>query len=182
MEGEKPVVSGKRGRGRPAKLRDKPEETPKPGPKAAKNTKLNMSKVADSGKKGGRRGAKNTEEVDESLENIEEVEKGKSSNKKVEAKQSSAAKKGGKKKEDWVTLIVGENGDKAGEGKKKEGKGEDSSVYDLEPEAEEFLMKGTPFFSKEKDGKSEKKPRNPRKQELAAKTTSVTKIGNNGPV
>merc|ERR1712210_209479 len=54
-------------------------------------------------------------------------------------------KKEGEKEEDWVSLIFGEKGKKVGE---KEKEGEDKAESGELPDAEEFLMEQTQFFTK----------------------------------
>jgi len=174
----------KRERKLPAKLLDGAVEDTPSKSKTPKNKKLDMEK-SESGKKSHKKAPKN-EEVEESLENIEKemakpIEKvKKESPKKGSHKKGAAAKQ---PKEDWVTLIFGENGEKITKnGKKVEAEekaaADDSGSLELN-EAEEFLMKGTPFFTKEKDNKTDSRRGRPRKQDLAAKTDAVTKIGNN---
>lgn len=172
----------KRQRKMPAKLLDGAvEETPKQH-KTPKNKKLDLER-SDSVKKSHKKQPKNTEEVEESLESIEKelakpLEKSKS--KKESPKKTPKKGPAVKPKEDWMTLIFGENGEKTTKNGKKvvpeETKG-DSSLE--ENEAEEFISKGTPFFTKGKEPKSDSKRGRPRKQDLAAKTDAVTKIGNN---
>jgi len=91
-------------------------------------------------------------------------------------------KKEGEKEEDWVSLIFGENGEKVTEkGKKvgeKEKEGEDKTESGELPDAEEFLMEQTQFFTKGKDG-SAKKGGRPRKKDLDEKMDGVAKLGSN---
>ena len=88
-------------------------------------------------------------------------------------------KKEGEKEEDWVSLIFGENGEKVTEkGKKvgeKEKEGEDKAESGELPDAEEFLMEQTQFFTKGKDG-SAKKGGRPRKKDLDEKMDGVAKL------
>ena len=107
-------------------------------------------------------------------------------------------KKEGDKEEDWVSLIFGENGEKVTEKGKKVGdkdkEGEDKAESGELPDAEEFLMEQTQFFTKVftilhsankpsivtrefqgKDG-SAKKGGRPRKKDLDEKMDGVAKL------
>lgn len=171
----------KRQRKIPAKLMDAAvEETPK-AHKTPKNKKLDLEK-GDSGKKSHKKKV-NTEEVEESLESIaSEMAKPLEKSKAKKESPKKTPKKGAavKPKEDWMTLIFGEDGEKITKNGKKVGeKKDDSSIALEENEAEEFISKGTPFFTKGKEPKSDSKRGRPRKQDLEAKSDAVTKIGNN---
>lgn len=171
----------KRQRKIPAKLMDAAvEETPK-AHKTPKNKKLDLEK-GDSAKKSHKKKV-NTEEVEESLESIaSEMAKPLEKSKAKKESPKKTPKKGAavKPKEDWMTLIFGEDGEKITKNGKKVGeKKDDSSIALEENEAEEFISKGTPFFTKGKEPKSDSKRGRPRKQDLEAKSDAVTKIGNN---
>jgi len=130
----------------------------------------------------------NTDEMEESVDAIaKELEKSDSEVKKSGKKEKSP-KKGkkqqqtGENKEDWVTLIFGENGEKVtekGTPKSKQAKPEENKTEEEEmgPEAEEFLMDQTPFFSSKNKGA--KKGGRPRKKDLDEKMDGVAKLGSN---
>jgi len=94
---------------------------------------------------------------------------------KKDAKSPRKGKKGpGETKEDWVTLIFGENGEKVTEkGRKKGDDKEDDGKEDV-PEAEEFLIDQTPFQSEKA-----KRGGRPRKKDLDEKLDGVSKLGSN---
>jgi len=95
---------------------------------------------------------------------------------KKDLKSPRKGRKGtGEAKEDWVTLIFGENGEKVTEKGRK--KGDDSKEEDDKddvPEAEEFLMDQTPF-----QAEKAKRGGRPRKKDLDEKLDGVAKLGSN---
>jgi len=121
------------------------------------------------------------EDMEESVDAIaKELERPESDVKKSSKKDNSPKGKGrkgqGENKEDWVTLIFGENGEKVTEKGKKKGDtsaDDDKSEQEL-PEAEEFLMDQTPFQS----GKNKRQGR-PKKKDLDEKMDGVSKLGSN---
>merc|ERR1711936_1229740 len=131
---------------------------------------------------------KPVEDVEESVDAIAaELEKSDPEVKRAGVKSpkkgpKKGPKKEGEKEEDWVSLIFGENGEKVTEkGKKvgeKEKEGEDKTESGELPDAEEFLMEQTQFFTKGKDG-SAKKGGRPRKKDLDEKMDGVAKLGSN---
>jgi len=133
---------------------------------------------------------KTVEDEEESVDAIAaELEKSDTEVKKIGGKKTKSPKKGGPKQgenqEDWVSLIFGENGEKVTEkGKKvgdKEKEGEKGDAEEL-PDAEEFLMEQTQFFSKDKLPKPApipKKGGRPRKKDLDEKMDGVAKLGSN---
>jgi len=129
--------------------------------------------------------------VDDEEESVDaiaaELEKSDSEVKKTGGKKTKSPRKGGPKQgenqEDWVSLIFGENGEKVTEKGKKIGEKEkegDKSSEEL-PDAEEFLMEQTQFFTKAPAAASPpaKKGGRPRKKDLDEKMDGVAKLGSN---
>jgi len=152
-----------------------PEFTPRKSGRAPKPTEKKLESQQQENLK--------TEDMEESVDAIaKELEKTDTEVNKSGKKDSKSPKKGkkggrqqGENKEDWVTLIFGENGEKVTEkGKKKGAEIDDKDELDI-PEAEEFLMDQTPFQSKDKSKKSGR----PRKKDLDEKMDGVAKLGSN---
>jgi len=190
-----------------AKEEEKSVETPKAKKAEKKPTEESMAEADNTPVRKSGRAPKPTEkllegkqqekvklvddEEDDDEESVDaiaaELEKSDSEVKKTGGKKTKSPKKGGPKQgenqEDWVSLIFGENGEKVTEkGKKagdkdKEEKGDKADAEEL-PDAEEFLMEQTQFFSKDKAG-SAKKGGRPRKKDLDEKLDGVAKLGSN---
>merc|ERR1719481_2234544 len=120
------------------------------------------------------------EEMDEeSVDAIaKELEKPDSELKKTGKKDLKSPRKGkkgpGETKEDWVTLIFGENGEKVTEKGRKKGEVKEGKSDADVPEAEEFLIDQTPFQSEKS-----KRGGRPRKKDLDEKLDGVAKLGSN---
>eukprot|EP00092_Neocalanus_flemingeri_P036308 GFUD01039530.1.p1 GENE.GFUD01039530.1~~GFUD01039530.1.p1 ORF type:complete len:1126 (-),score=436.20 GFUD01039530.1:24-3401(-) len=172
----KPVASKSEPKGKM-----EPEFTPRKSSRAPKPTEKKLESENQKNL--------NTDEMEESVDAIaKELEKSDSEVKKSGKKEKSP-KKGkkqqtGENKEDWVTLIFGENGEKVtekGTPKSKQAKSEDNKTEEEEmgPEAEEFLLDQTPFFSKKTKDSTVKKGGRPRKKDLDEKMDGVAKMGSN---
>eukprot|EP00090_Calanus_glacialis_P002838 TRINITY_DN1209_c0_g1_i1.p1 TRINITY_DN1209_c0_g1~~TRINITY_DN1209_c0_g1_i1.p1 ORF type:complete len:1016 (-),score=414.02 TRINITY_DN1209_c0_g1_i1:154-3201(-) len=155
-----------------------PEFTPKRSSRAPKPT---QKKLESENQKN-----LNTEDMEESVDAIaKELEKSDSEIKKSGKKEKSPKKgkkqqQDGENKEDWVALIFGENGEKVtekGTPKSKQAKPEENKTEEMGPEAEEFLVDQTPFFSSKNKGA--KKGGRPRKKDLDEKMDGVAKLGTN---
>jgi len=165
-----------------SKANMEPEFTPRKSSRAPKPTEKKLESENQKNL--------NTDEMEESVDAIaKELEKSDSEVKKSGKKEKSP-KKGkkqqqqtGENKEDWVTLIFGENGEKVtekGTPKSKQAKPEENvTEEELGPEAEEFLMDQTPFFSSKNKKEGAKRGGRPRKKDLDEKMDGVAKLGSN---
>merc|ERR1719431_1404780 len=163
----------------PSKEKVEPEFTPRKSSRAPKPTEKKLESENQKNL--------NNEDMEESVDAIaKELEKSDSEVKKA-GKKDKSPKKGkkqqtdGENKEDWVALIFGENGEKVtekGTPKSKLAKTEDNKPEEIGPEAEEFLVDQTPFFSAKNKG-AKKSGGRPRKKDLDEKMDGVAKLGSN---